>query len=370
MKEINNKPSVLLWCVGIDDVLNGTSKVAGIQVLMSFWAKTFIKHNWNVYTFSKHKDSDIDGVRFMLRKESFLGRHGLSIIDEFIEARKVLKNVKPNVVFVHGARRQLYAIAKLCRRHNIKLVFLPSSDKDLQPGDELFTGLKITNVIYQKSIKYIDYHVTQNQFQADKLKEHYTKDSIIIPDIWPESETRNIIETPNSYDAIWVANLRRLKRVEWFIRLAKRLPQYKFAIVGGVNEQDYYDEMKEEAAKVANLDFYGAQPLYAVNGLLSQSKMLVCTSEFEGFPNTFLQAWAYNVPIVSTVNPTNCISDFGLGAVVENEEQLLHHVTELLENSDKYKRCQENIKDYFVSHHDADMAYEKVMMLINLDKKK
>jgi len=112
------------------------------------------------------------------------------------------------------------------------------------------------------------------------------------------------------------------------------------------------------------LDFLGPLPLVGVNRLLSTSKLLVCTSEFEGFPNTFLQAWAYNVPVVSTVNPSGFITEFGLGRVIEDEPQLLLAVREILDSNELYEQCQQNIKNYFTEHHDADRAYQKVMKLI------
>ena len=39
-----------------------------------------------------------------------------------------------------------------------------------------------------------------------------------------------------------------------------------------------------------------------------KSKILINTSSFEGFPNTFVQAWANGVPVISLkVDPDNII---------------------------------------------------------------
>jgi len=359
--------TVLLYCFGTDEVLLGSPKVAGIQVQMSFWAQTFVHHGWKVYSFSTHKSGSIEGIDYIYCKTPWLSRHGMSIISEFIDSFKYIRKTKADLVLIRGGQRTLYAVNMACKRFNANMVFLSASDRDFEPGKELFKGkrinVKIGLCLYRKALHDLTYFVTQNQFQLDNLLKHYGKHSIIIPNIWGVPEANIMIS--KKYSAIWVANLRRLKRAEWFINLAMKLPQHKFAIVGGVNEQDYYNAMKEKANAVANLEFLGPQPLNAVNELLNQSKVLVCTSEFEGFPNTFLQAWAYNVPIVSTVNPSNFISDCGLGAVVENEEQLLQSVVELLNSRDEYERCQNNIKRYFTSHHDAEMAYQKVMKLVN-----
>jgi glycosyltransferase involved in cell wall biosynthesis len=223
-------------------------------------------------------------------------------------------------------------------------------------------GAKVNLTLYRKAVNRITLFVTQNQQQSDNLFRFYGKHSIIIPNIWPTESVSG--DGNRHYDAVWVANLRRLKRAEWFVNLARKLPQYKFAIAGGVNEQDYYDHIKKICETVPNIEFLGAQSLNAVSNLMGQSKLLVCTSEYEGFPNTFLQAWANDVPIVSTVNPSNCITEFGLGTMIENESQLQPAVARLLNSDELYNQCQQNIKQYFVLHHDADMAYQEVMKLI------
>lgn len=356
------KPTLFLYCSGIDEVLSGSTKVAGIQVQMSFWAATFVEHGWDVYSFSDKKKHSINGICFLLQKISWLDRHGLSIIKVPIEAYRVLRKTKADVVFVRGGQRNLYAIRRVCGLLNAKLVFLGASDRDFEPGKELILGANINLKLYRKALQETQYIITQNQFQSDSLYKYYCKKSIIIPNIWPMADIVQCKE--KKYVAVWVANLRRLKRAEWFLDLVEHLPQYQFAIVGGASERDYYDKIETQASSISNLDFLGPQSLNAVNAILSNSKLLVCTSEFEGFPNTFLQAWSQFVPVISTVNPSGAITEYGLGKVIENENELLIATEELLTSAGLYEQCQENIKTYFLAHHNADIAYQRIMELI------
>lgn len=360
------RSTIFLYCFGIDDVISGSHNVAGIQVQMSFWAKTFVNHGWQVYSFSRHKSQTLEGIHFVKKKTSWLASHGLSIIEEPFSVFHFLRKTKAGFVFVRGARRDLFAIHKVCRLLKTKLVFLGASDRDFEPGNELILGAEANRKLYRKALNAISFFVTQNQYQCDNLLRYYGKESIVIPNIWQMADGEIVVD--RTYAAVWVANLRRLKRAEWFVNLAKQLPQYRFAIAGGVNEQDYYDKIKAESANISNLDFLGPQSLSAVNALLSKSNLLVCTSESEGFPNTFLQAWAETVPIVSTVNPSDALIKYGLGRVVKSETELLEATEEFLSSEDLLMHCRQNIKDYFLAHHDADAAYYKIMELIEMKK--
>jgi len=357
--------TIFLYCLGIDDVLSGSSKVAGIQVQMSFWASTFAKHGWRAYSFTNQGTRDIDGIHFIQKKNTWLDRHGLSILQDAINAFSYLRKTKADVVFLRGARRDLFFLQCASRFTKTKVVFLGASDKDFIKGEELDIGNPINMKLFRNALSRNKYNIPQNQFQSDMLHKNYGRDGLILTNIWPSNNQKKIHE--KKYDAIWVANLRGLKRAEWFLDLAERMPDCRFAIVGGVNEQDYYDLIEKKASALPNIDFLGAQPFDEVNNLLRQSKFLVCTSEFEGFPNTFLQAWANKVPVISTVDPSELIKTYNLGKFIANESELLDVFININKDSDWYDKCQTDIADYFYEHHDADMAYDKIIHYLQMD---
>ena len=351
--------SVFLFCSGIDDVLGGSPNVAGIQVQMSFWARTFAANGWEVVCLSEHQPTVMSGkLRFIKRSTSRWCRFlHLQILLELKDCLKCIRQ-KPTMVVTRGASRHLCFLVLLCRIKRVTLIHFGASDSDFVPGKELLAGSRANRALYEKSIRRIEHIVTQNSEQKEALKRHYGKDGLTISNIWISDAVES---SKKRYDAIWIANLRPLKRAEWFVRLAKVLPDCRFAMVGGASKHDYYDRIETEAKALGNLDFLGAQPIEEVNKLLSESRLLVCTSEFEGFPNTFLQAWAYGVPVVSTVDPSGVVSEYGLGNVVQDESELLRAFQLFMASDAMYSQCQKNIKDYFTSHHDADMAYRSIM---------
>lgn len=355
--------SVCLFCSGIDNVLSGSSKVAGIQIQMSFWAKTFLEQGWKVYSFSDNgENNSINNIEFVRESSSrLLTQLHLRTILELCDCWKAVFRQKSDLVINRGASRSLFFLECLCRIKKVKLVQFGASDTDFIPGQEILAGNSLNKKLYRRAIKKTKYIISQNNKQHDSLQKYYCKESIVLPNIWIPA---NQVVEHKSYDALWVANLRPLKKAEWFVNLAKKMPQYKFAIVGGALSKEYYEQIMQMASEVDNLSFLGAKSFTEVNILLAKSRLLVCTSEFEGFPNTFLQAWSCDVPVVSTVNPCGCITEFSLGKVVENESQLRLAVYELLNTDELYAKCQQNIRNYFAAHHDANLAYQQVTKLI------
>ena len=353
------KKKILIWSTAISDLLDG--HVSGIAVQLFFWAQTFARQGWQVTTFTHHEPFHNESITFKRRKRW----SSIEIVHEWLSVFWRLLTIRPYLVFYRGADRAILPIAIVSRWFGIKFVFLGASDSDFTPGKELVAGASTNRRMFQKAIGRIQYIVTQNKAQHDALLQNYGKESFVLPNIWL---VMSCISLEKKYDAVWVANLRPLKRAEWFVRLAKSLPQFRFAIIGGVSSKDYYNQIEEKASGVDNLSFLGAKTFEEVNSLIAESRLLVCTSEFEGFPNTFLQAWAQSVPVVSTVNPNSCITEFDLGRVVDNESELLNATEEILSSEELIEEYKKSIDAYFLSHHDANVAYQKILQQIHFKK--
>lgn len=354
-----NQKKVLIWSKAISDLMDGNAY--GIAVQLYFWAQTFTNHGWQVTTFTPHKAFTKEGIRFV-----HVSRWGkLEIVHEWISILCNLLTVRPQIVLYRGADRVAYPLAVLSKICNVKFVQFGASDTDFEPGQELIVGGAHNRKLWQKTLRKAEYVVTQNAYQHDSLKQHYGKESLILCNIWGKPDS-NGAKQSHATDVVWVANLRRLKRVEWILNVAKAMPDIQFTIIGGSHgkEPEYYHYIEKEAKTIPNIHFLGKRTFQETNAIVAHSRLLCCTSEFEGFPNTFLQAWTCNVPVVSTVNPNSCITEFGLGRVVLDVSQLQLVIDELLNSAELYAQCQKNIKDYFTLHHDADTAFQKIMKFV------
>lgn len=91
-----------------------------------------------------------------------------------------------------------------------------------------------------------------------------------------------------------------VKQTELFAKLAEAIPEARFQMIGGSSgNHDLYDIMKKCSKRISNFEYLDVIPFHKINEYFSKASILVNTSMFESFPNTFIQAWMNYVPVVS-----------------------------------------------------------------------
>jgi glycosyltransferase involved in cell wall biosynthesis len=136
-------------------------------------------------------------------------------------------------------------------------------------------------------------------------------------------------------DVLWVGNLRPVKRPELVLELARALPNRRFVLAGGPlpKHKTYFDEIKSLASGLPNVEMLGPVNYEDVGPLFERARLHLNTSSAEGFPNTFLQAWARCVPVVSFFDPDNLIERRNFGRKCRDTEEMVGVLHELLANT-------------------------------------
>ena len=360
---MNKQKKIIIWTKGLDDFLKGEKKFnGGIAVQMSFWAKTFHQNNWKVYSLSENQKVVIEGIYF-IKSPTF---NKIGIFVELFSSLRIILKIKPDVIIRRGASRNQIFTAFWAKLFGVKLILMGASDTDFDTGKEIINR-EHDRLLYRKGVQLTNYFIAQNKQQISRLQGNYKKNNIIIiPNIW-RKVTKNDNEklSFNEY-ILWVANFHKRKRPEWFIELAKNHPKKQFVMVGGPGNIDFYNWCKSEAENVKNLLFLGPQDFWFTNSIFTGAKLFFCTSESEGFPNTFLQAWSNNIPVITTFDPSDVVNKKQLGIVVNSIDELQIATHKLLNDAELYQCIQENIQKYFESTHDSQKAYEIVIDKFNI----
>ena len=131
-----------------------------------------------------------------------------------------------------------------------------------------------------------------------------------------------------------------------FVRLAQKLPQLNFAMVGpGLDQSVLFHEWDLQTPP--NLRYLGATSHLGVQDALAACSALVVTSKREGLPTLVLEAMAHGKPIV-VPQEAGCVEaigggDFGFIYQQANIQSLVHMTTLALGDTDRCTKSRERI---------------------------
>ncbi len=232
--------------------------------------------------------------------------------------------------YVSCAGVRVGIVAMFCRRYGRRMVFRVAHDADCRPR-ELFVKHWRDRKLYEYGLRRTDVILTQSLRQQQDMKANYGQDSTVagmlvgFPDRVPSFAERDI-------DILWVNNLAPFKRPELVVELARRLPQRKIVMIGGryPTEDKLYDRVRDEAAGCPNLEFMGSVPYHEVNRFFDRARVFVNTSDSEGFPNSYLQAWVRGTPLVAFFDPDGVIEREGFGGAPASMDEMVARLDLLL----------------------------------------
>jgi len=238
-----------------------------------------------------------------------------------------LRRADAQLYYTSCAGMHLGLLALFCARHRRRLVFRCASDTDCDPARHLIRYAR-DRWLYAYGLRRADLILVQSAAQAHALKQHFGLPGRLAGMLVEPAPTT----VGGDIDVLWVGNIRHVKRPERVLALAARLPEAAIHMVGGPvpDEAALYLRIRREAALHPNLTFHGHRSYSDANALYGRARLLVNTSEAEGFPNAYLQSWIRGVPVVSFSDPDGVIGRHGLGAAVASELAMRDAIRRLL----------------------------------------
>lgn len=254
----------------------------------------------------------------------------------------------------------LFAMALHRKLFGGKLIKLMAHDEDCRRR-----GRSLSSYLYPISVGCLDYTVFQSQYQLVEGGKGLGLKGSVIKNI--AHGNIKVSTEDKTIDVLWVGSCSKRKQPELFAALARRLPNVAFTIIlSGTENNPYADTVLEEMAKCDNITNIGQVRHDEIDTYYSRAKLLVSTSETngEGFPNTFLQAWQFGIPVISmNVNPDNVLTDNKIGLVSGSFEKMIQDVQTLLSNDNLRERFGENSIKYMKNNHSSETIidnYEEI----------
>jgi glycosyltransferase involved in cell wall biosynthesis len=127
-------------------------------------------------------------------------------------------------------------------------------------------------------------------------------------------------------------------------------------MIGGevTSAVDLFARVRADAATCPNLEFKGSVPYHEVNEYYSRARVFVNTSDSEGFPNSYLQAWVRGTPLVAFFDPDGVIAREGFGGVPRSMDEMVVDLDRLLAGGSDWEEAGRRARVFMDREFDED----------------
>lgn len=238
----------------------------------------------------------------LVRRPKADGGSALHPLRELVDVWRALSAADARAVVVRGSGGYVVPAAAWCRRHRRALVFAASNDLDFD--FERPDRRQATLRAYGLAVRQARRLVVQTQRQADLARQALPAlEPFLIPSFAQSAP-------PASGEAeyfLWVDRLTPLKHPETVLDLAAALPEARFRMIAPETIEttaELRETVYRRAGALPNVEIASQQSREQLFDSMHRAAAVVKTSEVEGMPNTFLEAWSRGLPVLSfSVDP-------------------------------------------------------------------
>jgi hypothetical protein len=333
--------------------------IGGAQLQQSLLAKAFVRRGFPVSMvvgdYGQQDGAVWSGIRTY---KAYSSREGIPVV-RFVHPRwtklcAALRRAAADVYYVSCAGAQVGQVAMWAARNGRRMVFRVASDADCDP-ERLLISFWRDRKLYEYGLRCAAAILAQSVRQQELLKRNYGVESSVAS-LLVDAPERELSFAERDISLLWVSNIQQLKRPEMFLQLAQRSPTCTASMIGGTQPRahDLYQEIHARAEAVGNLTFHGPLPYRATNRLFDRARVFVNTSETEGFPNTFLQAWIRGVPVVTFFDPDDVVRREGLGHTVTSLDEMIGAAHGLTADSQAWLETSARCRAYMARRYGED----------------
>lgn len=259
--------------------------------------------------------------------------------------KRILLNIQPDIV-VSFLPSPSYRVLFLRKKINCKVIVSDRND----PRHE-YNSLA-NKILCRWLYKRADGFVFQTNEQRDYFPKAIRERSVVIPNPLKSEFLSPVIDRRKKNTIISVGRFHKQKNqkllIDAFTEISSGYKDYKLKIFGhGPLEKELSDYIK-------GLDMADRiilhKPVENIKKELSESKIFVMTSDYEGMPNALMEAMACGLPCISTDcpcgGPRELIRDGVNGVLFEvgNRDQLIEKLKTLIDDTKLREKFGQNAR--------------------------
>ncbi len=375
----SHRPSICFVAPNNYAVLSGDPNVqhiGGAEVQRALIARELAQRGWRVsFVTLDHGQPDgieHDGIRVFKAYAYSDGVRGLRFIHpRWTGLNAAMHRADADIYIQRTAGIETGQVAHWTQTSGKKFVYAVASEPECDRRVGNRTSWR-ERAFFKYGLRRANAVVAQTRRQVELIKATYRIDARLIRsagiDPKPDLSDDALAARLQAPHILWVGRFSRPKRVDRLLKIVQACSQYQFDIVG-----DHPHPAPDIAAAVAglhqqpNVTMHGFVPYRDVGTHYDRAALLLCTSDWEGFPNTFIEAWSRGIPVVSTVDPDDVITRTGCGATSTDLQQWPDLMNTILGQHATYIETTHRAREHFTSSHGLDHVttqWESLLMKV------
>ncbi len=279
-----------------------------------------------------------------------------------------LREADARIYFQEAASWGTFLVALFCKLHKKAFVYRTASQQECDGTylkQHYFAGRAFRWALHNAAKT-----IVQNEMDKQNIKQTPGVCSIVCPN----AQRLPVLSEVQKDIILWVGRSAQVKRPELFIELAEKMPNERFVMIcqRATGDQNY-DLLLSRARKVKNMQFIERVPFAEIGNYFQRAKVFVNTSSSEGFPNTFIQACNYAVPILSLkVNPDGFLDKYNCGQSCNGRFQKLVDSLKFMLAENNFLKPGKNARRYAEQNHDINKIvgeYKRLFAGLLLDER-
>lgn len=356
---------------------NYTPVIGGVKEVARRIAEYMVNKGNDVYVVTYNRDEN--GRLFLPKCEVINGVHVIRLTPKFLwshgsfssEVPKVISQLKPDIVHVHGWRHpHCFQIARLHRRMRFKLILHPHSPfhNRCQLGTVIWIYHRTADALMKRSLNEYDRIVALTPFEKNMFEKRLRVDSrkiVVIPNGISDDlfrlRDKFKDKTDKTKTVFYLGRINKEKNLGLLVKSMYWVEKKVHAKLLLVGPDEGYVSYLQNYCKRNNvcLEYHG--PIHTdleKAKLFGSCTLFASPSLFEGLPLTLLEAQAFGKPCVITGNggqlyaaPPGISSKYALPDPKDYAASLIT----LLTNNGLYDRLSENAKTLASSYLWSDI---------------
>jgi glycosyltransferase involved in cell wall biosynthesis len=292
----------------------------------------------------------VNGVDIVLRPESKARQRFVGKFRELARIRRAISRVDARVVVADARGTSVGLVALATRLLRRRFIYSSASLVDLDFGRSRLRPRDLA--LYRLGLRLASEIVVQTDEQAELCRSSLGRSPVVIRYI---GEAVPELRTNLATEFLWIGRVIPVKQPVAYVDLARSLPEARFSMIAvpqqGQGREQLMEELERAATSVPNLQLLGPRPRAEVLALIERAIAVVSTSEYEGMPNVFLEAWARGIPVLAlSHDPDGVIERHGIGEVAHGSPEALaagarRFWTDRADRADLALRCRQYIED-------------------------